>query len=342
MAREKIAVLAALGAGLGYLALRSINRVQYELRNKVVLITGGSRGLGLQIAREFGARGAIIVICARDENELDAARTDLASRGAIVHALPCDITHRDQVAAMVRNLEKMLGGRGVDVLVNNAGVIKVGPLAAMTLEDFEQAMDVMFWGMLHTTLAVLPSMRARREGRIVNIASIGGKVSVPHLLPYACAKFAAVALSRGLRTELSPLGIHVTTIIPGLMRTGSHLNAEFKGDHAKEYGWFAAGAATPVISISAQRAARSVVDATIRGEAERVLSLPAAVADRVQGVAPNMMASVLEFANQLMPSRDVTGPTATKPGHELESDFGSAWKMLTRSGQHAAEALNEV
>jgi short-subunit dehydrogenase len=102
----------------------------------------------------------------------------------------------------------------IDVLVNNAGLIRVGPFAAMTLDDFQQTMDVMFWGPLHTTLAVLPSMRERKQGSIVNIVSIGGKVGVPHLLPYSCAKFALVALSEGLRAELAPDGIRVTTIVP--------------------------------------------------------------------------------------------------------------------------------
>ena len=133
---------------------------------------------------------------------------------------------------MVAEAAELLGP--IDVLVNNAGIITVGPFLEMDVEDFDQAMKVMFWGPLYTTLAVLPAMRARKQGSIVNITSIGGKVSVPHLLPYCCAKFAAVALSEGLRTELMPDGIRVTTIAPGLLRTGSHLNARFKGKQADE------------------------------------------------------------------------------------------------------------
>ena len=109
-------------------------------------------------------------------------------------------------------------------MVNNAGMIQVGPLATTTKEDFVTALDVMFWGTLYPTLAVLPQMRARGRGHIVNITSIGDLVSVPHLLPYTCAKFAAVGLSEGLRAELGPVGIRVTTVVPGLMRTGSYFS----------------------------------------------------------------------------------------------------------------------
>ncbi len=107
----------------------------------------------------------------------------------------------------------------VDIVVNNAGIIQVGPMSTTTVEDFATALDVMFWGALYPTLAVLPQMRARRSGHVVNITSIGGMVSVPHLLPYTCAKFAAVGLSEGLRTELGQEGIHVTTVVPGWRRS---------------------------------------------------------------------------------------------------------------------------
>ena len=154
----------------------------------------------------------------------------------------------------------------MDVLVNNAGIISVGPAQAMTRQDFAEAMDVDFWGTLNPILAVLPQMRERRGGRIVNITSIGGKVSVPHLLPYSCAKFAATALSEGLRAELARDGIVVTTIVPGLLRTGSYDQALFKGDHAGEYDWFSVSDNLPGQSISAERAAREIVRATRRGE----------------------------------------------------------------------------
>ena len=141
----------------------------------------------------------------------------------------------------------------IDILVNNAGVMAVGPLESQTIEDFQQAMDTMFWGPVRSTLATLPAMIQRRHGRIVNISSIGGKVSIPHLLPYSCAKFAVTGFSEGLHAEVKKYGVHVLTVVPGLMRTGSHLNAEFRGKHEQEYGWFALSGTNPLTSISAQR-----------------------------------------------------------------------------------------
>ena len=125
-------------------------------------------------------------------------------------------------------------------------------------------MGVMFWGTLYPVLAVLPQMRARRRGRIVNVTSVGGKVAVPHLLPYAAAKFAATGLSQGLRAELARDGITVTTVAPGLMRTGSFLNAYFKGQAVREFAPFAVLSTLPFFSIDARRAARQVVGAAKR------------------------------------------------------------------------------
>lgn len=333
-------ILTAIGAGAGYVAVNRLRHPRIDLRGKVVLITGGSRGLGLAMAREFGSRGAIAAICARDRAELERAKTDLSSRGLQSQTFVCDVTKPEQVQAMVGEAAERLGS--VDILVNNAGVIKVGPFSEMNIDDFEQAMQVMFWGTLNCTFAVLPAMRARKNGSIVNITSIGGKVSVPHLLPYSCAKFAAVALSEGLRTELATDGIRVTTIAPGLLRTGSHLQAQFKGKHSEEYAWFAAGAATPIVSIGAERAARSIVRATIRGTNEKVLSLPADVFARLHGLAPGLTSELLSLANKMLPLENGSS-SGTRSGHEIEAGLNSRlWKTVTTFGRKAAESLNEI
>src|SRR4028118_1710484 len=199
----------------------------YDLSGKTVLITGASRGLGLVMARELIREGARLAICARDEVELERAHADLLGGGAEVLALPCDVTDKEQVKKMVEAVRSHFGQ--IDVLINNAGMITVGPMDVMTIEDYEAAMKIHFWAPLYTTLAVLPEMRQRREGRIVNISSIGGKIAAPHLLPYSASKFAETGFSEGLRAELASSGIVVTTICPGLMRTGSPYNAIFKG-----------------------------------------------------------------------------------------------------------------
>ena len=249
----QLLALAAVGLGacVGVRALLG-RRQEYDFRGKTVLITGGARGLGLVLAREFAAQGAHLVLCSRSAHELERAREELSGRGAQVLALPCDVGDQSQVDVLVREARDRFGR--VDVLVNNAGLIQAGPMEVMTVADYEEAMRVHFWGPLCTTLAVAPEMQRRREGRIVNISSIGGRISVPHLLPYSASKFALVGFSEGLRAELAKDGVAVTTVCPGLMRTGSPRNALFKGQHQAEYAWFTLSDSLPGSSVSAESA----------------------------------------------------------------------------------------
>jgi NAD(P)-dependent dehydrogenase (short-subunit alcohol dehydrogenase family) len=228
---------------------------------------------------------------------------------------------------------------GIDVLVNNAGVIQMGPIEVMTHADFENAMNAHFWGPLNTMMAVLPGMRHQKSGRIVNISSIGGKVSVPHLVPYCASKFALTGLSKGLRTELLKDGIAVTTICPGLMRTGSPRNAGFKGKHREEYAWFSIADALPLLSVSAENAARQIVRACQQGRAELVISVPAKIAVLFDSLAPEMMSEVLSLANNVLPEAGGIGEREAK-GKESSSAWSPSW--LTTLNERAAARNNEV
>ena len=332
-------LLAAAGAG-ALIATRALVRrwSGYDLRGKTVLITGGSRGLGLVMAREFAGEGARLAICARDEAELERARADLKKMGAQeVLAVPCDVTDRAQVNEMVSIVSDRYDQ--IDVLVNNAGVIQVGPVEVMTLEDYEEAMRVHFWAPLYTTLAVLPEMRRRRDGRIVNISSIGGKISVPHLVPYSASKFALVGLSEGLRAELQKDGVVVTTVCPGLMRTGSPRNATFKGQHRAEYAWFSISDALPLTAMKAERAARQIIEACKRGDAEVVLTIQAQLAVRFHGLFPGLTADLLGLVNRLLPGPGGIGRKRAK-GKDSQSELSPSW--LTVLNEQAAERNNEV
>jgi len=326
--------------GFGFLlAARAMVRWwrEYDLRDKVVLITGGSRGLGLIMARQLLHQGARVAICARDETELERARGDLDQHHGWVLTVPCDITDQGQVNTMVQVVQRHFGR--IDVLINNAGIIQVGPVELMTLEDYAEAMNVHFWGPLYTVLAVLPDMRQRREGRVVNISSLGGKLSMPHLLPYNASKFALVGFSEGLRAELAKDHIVVTTVCPGLMRTGSPRNAFFKGQHRAEYAWFSLSDALPVISQSAERAAGQIIAACKRGDAEVVLSLPAKLATTVQGLLPGGTADLLGLVNRLLlPAPGGIG-TARLAGKDSSSQLSPSW--LTRLNDKAAQRNNE-
>ncbi|HKX33363.1 MAG TPA: SDR family NAD(P)-dependent oxidoreductase [Blastocatellia bacterium] len=328
----------AVGVGTAVAARAVVRRLtQFSLRGKTVLITGGSRGLGLVLAREFARQGARLAICARDAGELARARVDLVSRGAEVVAVPCDLTDQSQVREMIRHVREQF--KEIDVLVNNAGIITVGPYEEMTLSDYEEAMKANFWSALYTTLAVAPEMRARRQGRIVNIASIGGKIGVPHLVPYCASKFALVGFSEGLRAELKPHGVVVTTVCPGLMRTGSPLHATFKGQHREEYKWFSVSDSLPLTSMSAERAARRIVTACKNGDAEVILSIPAKLAVELRAHFPELTAGLMGLFNYLLPDPGGIGVEGSK-GAESGSALSSSW--LTVLSQRAARKNNQI
>jgi short-subunit dehydrogenase len=334
---KDIIKLAALGAGTYVLKSAFSRLFDYDLKDKTVLITGGSRGLGLVMAREFARQGSRLVLCARDEQELEQARLDVEKFGTEVIVARCDVTNRHDVMAMVADIYTRLGS--IDVLVNNAGIIQVGPLEVMTHEDFELAMQAHFWGPLNTIMAVLPSMRQKKTGRIVNISSIGGKVSVPHLVPYSASKFALVGLSKGLRAELMKEGIKVTTVCPGLMRTGSPRNADFKGKHRFEYAWFSISDALPLLTVSAENAARQIVHACKRGQAELVISVPAKIAVLFDSLFPEAMSQMLALTNRLLPDAGGVGTQRTK-GRDSTSAWSPSW--LTTLNEEAALRNNEA
>jgi len=317
-------------AGAAFAAERAWKRSRaIDLRGRRAVVTGGSRGLGFAIAHELRRNGARVAICARGAEQLERARVRL---GGDTLAIPCDVADRAQVDAFFAEV-----GR-VDVLVNNAGVIAVGPLSTQTEADFEELLAIQFWGTLHCTQAVLPGMLARRDGRIANVTSIGGKVSVPWLLPYCAAKFAAVGLSEGLRAELAGTGVSVTTVVPGLMRTGSFLAAYFKGDRPRlEYDLFAPLSATPATTVSADRAARRIVTALRQGDAEVTLGLHAKLAARANGVAPGLTQAVLGLVARALP--EVHGTERTR-GSDIDSPVDRS--PLTAPGRRAAEQLNQI
>src|SRR6266849_3009511 len=291
-------------AGAAAAGGRALGRwlTRFDLRGRTVLITGGTRGLGLELARQAGRAGARVAICGRDADTLARARESLSQTDVAVLATTCDVSDRHQVAELIRSVQAGFGH--IDVLINNAGMVEVGPVEAMTAVDFERDLATNFWGPLNAILAVLPHMRSRGEGRIVNIASIGGKLSVPHLLPYSSSKFALVGLSEGLRAELRASGIVVTTVCPGLMRTGSPRHATFKGRNDAEYTWFNLADNFPLLSMDVERAARRILRAVRYGNSHVVLSLPAKVADKLHGLFPGLTSDALGLANRLLPSTE--------------------------------------
>ena len=337
---RRSSVLVGLAAGsaallAGARAMRNRHAISFE--GRTVVITGGSRGLGLVLARQLAAEGAHLCLLARDPDELERAREHLPA-GAEVMTVRCDVRRREDVRlAMDRILERWTA---IDVLINNAGVIQVGPLEHMSTEDFENAMATHFWGPLHLMWEAVPSMRRRGFGRIVNISSIGGRMAVPHMAPYSASKFALVGLSDSVRAELDQYGIRVTTVCPGLMRTGSPLNADMKGRHEAEYAWFAISDSMPGLSISAERAARKIIEACRYGDPELTITVPAKLAVRANQMAPALFGRIMMVANKWLPAATGAEGDRHVPGHRSRTALTRG--LATVLTEQAAVANNEV
>src|SRR5881394_1767710 len=282
-----------------WLISRAIRTAWYRLRGRVVVISGGSRGLGLVLARYVCARGGNVALIARDPEELARAKADLSPRGGGVLTIECDLLDTGQIQAAVRRVIDRFGK--IDILINNAGIIEVGPLEHLTQEDFNRAMRLHFWAPYELISLVVPEMRIWGGGRIVNISSIGGKVAVPHMASYSASKFALTGLSDALRAELARDNIYVTTVAPGLMRTGSHVNAKFKGNHDNEFAWFAAAAGAPLLSMNADRAARKILAACRRGQPSLTLTFTARTTILGNALFPNLTGYTMKFVNWLLP-----------------------------------------
>ena len=313
-------------------------RSRFSFGGKVVLISGGSRGLGLILARQIANEGGKLALLARDAHELERAKAELTKRGAEVLAIKCDLFEHPQIQAAVAEVLACFGK--IDVLFNNAGIIQVGPVENMQHEDFERGMSVHFWAPLFLIMEVLPAMRARRCGRIVNICSIGGKVAVPHLAPYCASKFALTGLSDALRAELARDNISVTTVTPGLMRTGSHLNAKFKGQHAAEFAWFSVSNGMPLISMSGERAGHKILAAARRRQPSLTLTFAARGAVVANALFPNLTGHVMKIGNRFLPGPG-SKPDANdaRPGRHARR-IAPQW--ITHLADGASARNNEV
>lgn len=334
---------AAVGLG-GMLTTRFVNNKQREidLTGRVTLVTGGSRGLGFALAQKLIEEGARVCICARNQEDLKEARHHLNTLAKSVGnpygvlAIPCDVSDQKQVKKLIRQVEKELGS--VEILINNAGTIQVAPIEEMEVREYEESINTHYWGPLFMMEEVLPGMRDRKEGRIVNISSVGGKVSIPHLVPYSAGKHALVGLSEGYRAELLKDNIYVTTVCPGLIRTGSPKNAVFKGKHREEQTWFTISDSLPMTSMAAEDAADEIIKACQHGESTLVLSLSAKILTGLNGLLPGFVSDALGWVNQWLPEPGGVGKQRVK-GSESESDWSPS--PLTKRTEKAAKQYNQ-
>jgi NAD(P)-dependent dehydrogenase (short-subunit alcohol dehydrogenase family) len=290
-----------VGLGAVGLALRPTNA--FSFRGRIALITGGSRGLGLALAEELLREGASVALLARDSREMDGACQQLKRRRLPMEKLQtirCDVTDPKQLTQAVQQADRHFGR--IDVLINSAGSIAVGPFEAMELSDFTALLKLQVDAVVNATQLVLPVFRRTGEGRIVNISSIGGRIPVPHMTTYCASKFALTGLSETLAAELAPFNVKVTTVYPGLMRTGSPIQAVFKGNHEKEYAWFAAGDVMPGISVSAGEAARKILDGVRQGSTQVTFPMVTRLGILGHALLPETYALLMRLAGRFMPA----------------------------------------
>lgn len=337
-ARGMLVGLGMAGAALAVGALAARRERRLDFQGAAVVIAGGSRGLGLELARVLAAKGARLMLLGRDFSKLGRAVEELEASGADVIARCCDVRDRTQVNEAIAHAVKRMGR--IDMLVNNAGVIQVGPLAHMDDTDFEQAMDTHYRGPLRLIQAVLGPMKAQGGGRIVNIASIGGLVAVPHLVPYCTSKAALVGLSDGMRAELARDRIYVTTVCPGLMRTGSHYNAYFKGRHRKELALFALSLNLPLASIASRRAARRIARAAGHGDPFLTFTPYARLAKATNALMPNLLGRLMQHVGRLLPDADAAQGDQRHSGWESRSRLAPSW--LTRAADRNVGPNNQL
>lgn len=303
-----------------------------NLKDKVVFITGGSKGLGFVLAKQLIEEGCKIALCARDFGELEKARTEIRNLGGEAYISVCDVADKNAVEQFTQKIIKHFGR--IDILINDAGIIIVGAMESYSMKEYQDAMNIMYWGIVNTTLAVLPHMKSRKDGQIVNITSVGGKVSIPHLLPYSSAKFAAVGFSEGIAAELRKDNIYVTTIIPGLMRTGSYVNALFQKDNKKEFKLFSLMSTAPLITISAERAARKTIEAIKQKRVQKILGMPAKALIELNHFFPETTVKLFSVISRFLPSAEK--PTTFETGKAIRDRYeDSELPFFEQIGKHA-------
>jgi NAD(P)-dependent dehydrogenase (short-subunit alcohol dehydrogenase family) len=254
-----------------------------DLRNKIVLITGGSGGLGRRLAEAFAAQGCLVGITARNSAKLAAAAEQMARNGAQVLALPCDIRRRDQVRSLRKEIAMSLGT--VQILVNNAGVARAVNFTDMTDDLWDEMLETNLTGAYNCCKCFLPAMVQAKWGRIINIASTAAKVGYSHATAYSASKHGLLGFTRSLALETARLGVTVNAICPG------YLDDERTRENAK---------------IMAKKTGKSVGD---------ILKLFAASAPQNRLIAPEEIASLA----LLMASERLSGMT----GQAVNVDGGA-------------------
>ena len=276
----------------------------WPLKGKVVLLTGASRGLGVDMAAKFAETGARLALAARSEVELKEVADKMAQLGAEVLVVPTDVVDDSSLQALVDRVTSEWGG--IDVLINNAGVEKPYEFERLSLDEIDWILDVNVHGLMHLTRMVIPQMIERRSGHIVNIASMAGLVGIPHNSIYSSSKHAVVGFSRSLRLEMKDHGIGVSVVCPGFVQGGMFLEVGRKPPTMA--GW-----------VSSDRVAKTVVKAVKDNASEiNVNKGLGMITDWFMAIAPNLTGWMMDRTGVVAFYREVAA-AAVKTAEESES-----------------------
>lgn len=246
-----------------------------KFKDQVVLITGASSGIGKQLAIDLAARGATVVGCGRSEEHLQETLLEMRSKSPSSTVYVCDVGRPEQVKGMV---QRVLSDHGrIDILINNAGFGLYQNFVDTPLDFIEAMMRTNFLGAVYCTKEVLPSMIARRHGHIVNISSVAGKIGNPKMAAYSASKFALIGLTESLYHELRPLGIQVSVICPGPVRTKTRLLFDQLASWAPQF-----------LVLKTEAVSRAVIRCLQKKKFQVVIPPWLALACFLKGVMPNI------------------------------------------------------
>jgi short-subunit dehydrogenase len=252
-----------------------------RLRDKTVVVTGATSGIGRETAIAFARADANLVLAARNEAALNELAIELAPLSRRVLAIPTDVTQRATVDVMAQRVAEEMGS--IDILVNNAGLGLNALLAEGSMTNIRRLFEVNVFGALHCVQAVVPYMKQQGSGQIINVSSVAGKIATPRNGAYAATKFALTAISDALRLELADYGIIVTTVYPGIT------NTPFGDNVLKEVE------APPVPGIVHGVSARRVANAIVRAARWEKREVYVTVADRMAVGLKNVSPCVVDW-----------------------------------------------
>lgn len=256
-----------------------------EIQGKRVLITGASSGIGKALAFEFARKGAILILVARRIDRLQKVTQDIQRTFPQLPApaaIRCDVSDRESVSSLIHDCLDRYGG--IDIMVNNAGTGIYGDTDKTSVSDFHSVLDVNFFGAVHCILEILPYMKRRGKGLVVNIASVAAKHGVPYLGAYSASKAALAAMSQSLRAELAGSGVSVMVAYPGYTQTDFFATEKLVGGGRRPDGPYA----------SPGKVAKAIIRSIERDKKELVLSLEGKALTWAQGLLPGLVEKAMD------------------------------------------------